>query len=175
MNITFKSLIEKDFSLLLKWLETPHVKAWWDRDVIWTPELIEEKFGSYIEGYKLEDGIRKEMLAYTIEIDDTPIGYIQVYNVHDFPREDDIDVSDLPKATAAFDWYIGDADYVGKGYGAKILEAFLNQMIFPKYESVFVDSETANKAAIRSYEKVGFKTIKTTQDTTWMVKERHYA
>jgi aminoglycoside 6'-N-acetyltransferase len=172
MIITFKLLLTEHLPLLLKWLETPHVKAWWDQDVIWTPELIEEKFGSYIEGYKLEDGIRKEMRAYIIEIENAPIGYIQVYNVHDFPREDDIDISDLPKATAAFDWYIGKLGYVGKGYGAKVLEAFLNQIIFPKYECVFVDSETKNKAAIRTYEKAGFKTIKTTKDTTWMIKRQ---
>ena len=104
MHIHFPSLTVSHLPLLLKWLETPHVKAWWNRDVKWTPELIDEKFASYIEGYKIEDGVRKEMRAYSIEIDDTPIGYIQVYNVHDFPREDDIDVSQLPKATAAFDW-----------------------------------------------------------------------
>ena len=172
MHIHFPSLTVSHLPLLLKWLETPHVKAWWNRDVKWTPELIDEKFASYIEGYKIEDGVRKEMRAYSIEIDDTPIGYIQVYNVHDFPREDDIDVSQLPKATAAFDWYIGEPEYVGKGYGAKILEAFLNQIIFPKHECVFVDSETTNKAAIRTYEKVGFKTIKTTRDTTWMIKRQ---
>ncbi len=175
MPIHFSPLTLTHLPLLLKWLETPHVKAWWDRDAKWTPELIEEKFASYIEGYKIEDGVRKEMLAYVIEIETKPVGYIQVYNVHDFPREDDIDVSHLPKATAAFDWYVGDADYIGKGYGAKILEAFLNQIIFPKYECAFVDSETENKAAIRSYEKAGFETIKTTKDTTWMVKKRKNA
>lgn len=58
MTITFKSLSTNHLPLLLKWLETPHVKAWWYRDVKWTPKLIEEKFASYIEGYKIEDGVR---------------------------------------------------------------------------------------------------------------------
>jgi len=42
MIITFKPLQETHFPLLLKWLETPHVKQWWDEDVVWTLELIKE-------------------------------------------------------------------------------------------------------------------------------------
>ncbi|NBO24779.1 MAG: aminoglycoside adenylyltransferase, partial [Chlamydiae bacterium] len=30
MKITFAPLAESHFSLLLKWLESPHVKKWWD-------------------------------------------------------------------------------------------------------------------------------------------------
>jgi len=47
MNIVFEPLVKSHFSLLLTWLETPHVKAWWDQDVRWTKELIAEKYGSY--------------------------------------------------------------------------------------------------------------------------------
>jgi aminoglycoside 6'-N-acetyltransferase len=170
MIYLFEPLNDSHLPLLLKWLETPHVKAWWDRDVKWTPELIEEKFASYIDGYKLEDGIRKEMQAYVICADDKPIGYIQVYNVHDFPREDDIDVSFLPKLTAAFDWYIGEESFIGKGVGTEVMKEFLSQIIFPKFECVFVDSETENKAAIRVYEKAGFETVIKNGSITGMIK-----
>jgi len=40
-------------------VEINHVKAWWDQDLPWTPKLIEEKYGSYIHGYKIEKGIKK--------------------------------------------------------------------------------------------------------------------
>ncbi|MHC3898088.1 UNVERIFIED_CONTAM: hypothetical protein LBW93_04190 [Wolbachia endosymbiont of Nasonia longicornis] len=46
-NITFKALKEEHFSLLLKWVETPNIKKWWDADINWTPELIEEKYSNY--------------------------------------------------------------------------------------------------------------------------------
>lgn len=52
MIIIFKPLQENHFPLLLNWLETSHVKAWWDQDVKWTPELIKERFGSYVHGFK---------------------------------------------------------------------------------------------------------------------------
>ncbi len=47
-HISFRSLSEQDFSLLLKWLETPHVKTWWDSDVVWTIDKITRKYGSYV-------------------------------------------------------------------------------------------------------------------------------
>jgi len=34
MNTTFQPLAISHFPLLLQWLETPHVKAWWDQDVL---------------------------------------------------------------------------------------------------------------------------------------------
>ncbi|MGX6960355.1 MAG: hypothetical protein ACIPMY_03825 [Rickettsia endosymbiont of Pentastiridius leporinus] len=39
MNINFIPLTISHFSLLLKWLNMPHVKLWWDEDIKWTPKL----------------------------------------------------------------------------------------------------------------------------------------
>ncbi|WP_367608387.1 hypothetical protein [Legionella sp. W05-934-2] len=66
MKISFKSLCEADFSLLLKWLEAPHVKAWWDQDIEWTPDLIRENF-DYIKGYKFYNGVAKAILLDTLK------------------------------------------------------------------------------------------------------------
>ncbi len=49
-NITFKVLKEEHFLLLLKWLETPHVKLWW---VNWTLGLIKEKYDNYVKALTL--------------------------------------------------------------------------------------------------------------------------
>jgi aminoglycoside 6'-N-acetyltransferase len=147
MNITFISLTELHFPLLLKWLTTEHVKAWWDKDINWTRELIRKKYTQYIEGHKSID-------AYIICADAEPIGYIQYYNVHDFPRDSDIPA--LPPTCASLDWYIGEPKYLGKGVGTKALELFINEYIFTKFDSIFVDPDKKNLAAIRAYEKVGF-------------------
>ena len=48
MTITFEPLNESHFPLLLKWLETPQVKKWWDQDVTYTMGLVKEKFGKLI-------------------------------------------------------------------------------------------------------------------------------
>ena len=84
MKISFKSLCEADFTLLLKWLEASHVKAWWDQNIQWTPELIQEKYTDYVKGYKLENGVAKPISSYIIYVDNTPIGYIQIYNAYEY-------------------------------------------------------------------------------------------
>ena len=158
MILTFTMLTASHFPLLLKWLETPHVKAWWDKDIKWTLPLIEEKYGDYTKGYKLENGVKKTMQAFIIWLNNEPIGYIQLYNVHDFPRDDGLSIDALPNSCAAFDWYIGEHTYTGKGIGTRALKQFIQDHIFPTYNHIFVDPETTNLAAIRSYEKAGFVT-----------------
>ena len=64
MKITFLPLTSSHFPLLLEWLKTDHVRKWWDQDVDWTPELISQKYISYIEGFKLENGIKRPIHAY---------------------------------------------------------------------------------------------------------------
>ncbi len=84
MKITFTPLAESHFPLLLKWLEKPHVKKWWDQDVKWTSALIQGKYTDYVKGYKLDNGVPKAISAHIIYADNTPIGYIQIYNAYDF-------------------------------------------------------------------------------------------
>jgi hypothetical protein len=119
ITITFEPLAESHFPLLLKWLEAPHVKAWWDRDVTWTPELIREKFGSYVKGYKLPKGVRKKIKAYMIVVKGEPIGYIQVYNPYDFPRTNPL--IGLPEKLGAFDMFIGEQSHLHQGIGPAAL------------------------------------------------------
>ena len=87
MKIEFKPLSELHFPLLLKWLNTTHVKTWWDQDIIHTEDSIKEKYTSYIDGYKLENGEHKSICAFVIYADRRPIGYIQLYNAYDFARK----------------------------------------------------------------------------------------
>ena len=71
MNISFRPLVESDFAHLLKWLESSHIKKWWDQDIIWNIELIRKRYKNYTKGYKvliLCDGsvIQKPIYAFII-------------------------------------------------------------------------------------------------------------
>jgi aminoglycoside 6'-N-acetyltransferase len=140
--------------------------------------LIREKFGNYVKGNKRskfkDQGIEKPTHAFIIVFDDTPIGYIQYYNKHDFPFEQGYETTELPTSCAGLDWYIGEYEFTGKGIGSKALSHFVESHVFPAFGSVFVDPDTANLAAIRAYEKVGFKVIKLVNKgtITWMLKEQ---
>ena len=177
MNITFIPLAESHFPLLIKWLEAPHVKLWWDQDIQWTPELIREKYGHYVDGRKLIDNSHRELAqkpiyAYIICLNDIPIGYIQYYNVHDFLREQGHDLSELPNSCAGLDLYIGEIEFLGKNVGSKALILFLDQHVFQKFDYAFVDPDVTNTAAIRAYEKARFMKIKGIKDEIWMIREK---
>lgn len=171
MNITFEPLTKSHFPLLLKWLEAPHVKAWWDQDVKWTEELIIEKYGSYVDGHKIQNGEAKKLDAFIINLNSKPIGYIQLYDAHAFPRNTTL--TDLPKSLAAIDILIGDTYFIGKNVGSNAMILFSEQYCAPLYEYTFVDPDISNIAAIKSYTKAGFKQIKINNATQeiWMVKE----
>jgi RimJ/RimL family protein N-acetyltransferase len=171
MKITFKPLRETDFSLLLKWLEAPHVKSWWDQCIQWTPDLIQQKYGDYVKGYKLENGVAKPINAYIICLDEAPIGYIQSYNAYDFARSKPL--NGLPSSLAAFDMFIGEENYLKRGIGSKALVLFLKKHC-DSYTHIFADPESVNLAAIRAYEKAGFKKTKEQPDTgeVWMIREQ---
>jgi len=40
-QISFRNLSGQDFPLFLKWLETTHVKVWWDSELVWTVKEVE--------------------------------------------------------------------------------------------------------------------------------------
>ncbi len=89
-----------------------------------------------------------------IYVYNNPIGLIQIYNAYDFARKSPL--INLPKSLAAIDFFIGDVDYIGKAIGAEVLKVFDYQ----GYENILVDLSLDNIAAIKAYEKAGFKRIK---------------
>lgn len=168
ITITFEPLHESNFPLLLKWLETPHVKKWWDQDVTYTLDLVHEKYSSYIKGYKLVDGQQKPIQGFIIHNNQNPIGYIQIYNAYDFPRSKPL--SDLPESLGAFDIFIGAEEVLQKGLGSKAIEQFL-KLHGNQYSHIFADPDSNNIAAIKAYEKAGFKKVSERADTgeVWMI------
>lgn len=169
MNISFTPLETDHLPLLFEWLQKSHVKIWWDPHVDWTPELLQEKFGSYPDGYYFEDGIKKPLRAFIVELDLQPIAYVQLYEVRNYPGADSIPEDQLPTNSVGLDIFIGEEAFLGKGYGTKILKAFLTQKVAPSQEACFVDPDKNNLKAIGAYEKAGFRTLQEAGKTLWMV------
>ena len=168
MIITFEPLHESHFPLLLKWLETPHVKKWWDQDVTYTMDLVREKYSSYVKGYKLVDGQQKSIQGFIIHNNQNPIGYIQIYNAYDFPRSKTL--SGLSANLGAFDLFIGEESALQQGLGSKAIVEFL-KLHGNQYSYIFADPDINNVVAVKCYERAGFKKVSEQADTgeVWML------
>ncbi|MDX2050728.1 MAG: GNAT family N-acetyltransferase, partial [Rickettsiaceae bacterium] len=170
MTITFKPLNESHFPLLLKWLESPHIKKWYDQDVRYTLELVHEKYSSYIKGYKLEGGVQRPIQGFIIHNNQNPVGYIQVYNAYDFPRSKPL--SGLPESLGAIDIFIGEEEALGRGLGADSIKLFLETYGFPNYRYIFADPKCKNEIGVNTYEKAGFVIWKRVDREFWMVAHK---
>jgi aminoglycoside 6'-N-acetyltransferase len=97
---------------------------------------------------------------FVIHLDGRPIGVIQSYRVSDYP-DYVAELGPLPAAAISIDVFIGDPELIGKGHGAALVRAFLPGA-FERYglDYCVIGPSKSNVAAIRSYEKAGFRYLK---------------
>lgn len=152
-GISFRPLRSSDLPLMHRWLNAPHVARWYGEDT--SLRGIEEKYSPRIED-------RDPLEPYLILYEDSPIGYIQTYPIfHDKGYARLVDVED----SAGVDLFIGDEDYLYRGLGSHILRRFLGEVVFEneRVKTCVIGPETTNTAAIRAYEKAGFRYFKKIQ------------
>ena len=59
------------------------------------------------------------------------------------------------------DQFIGDENYINKGYGTEIIHLFVKKLFnYPNIKKIITDVDPDNHRAIRCYQKVGFYIIK---------------
>ena len=150
-NLRIRTLTEKDFPLMLKWLTDDRVLQFYGgRDKKHTLETLKEH---YTEPW--ED----EVIRVIIEYNGQPIGYGQIYKMYDelyddyqYPRSNEI--------VYGMDQFIGEVDYWSKGIGTKY-----TRMIFDflkeerNVDAVILDPHQDNLRAIKMYQKAGFRII----------------
>ncbi|HAT2000694.1 GNAT family N-acetyltransferase [Legionella pneumophila] len=172
-HISFRRLSEQDFPLLIKWLETPHVKIWWDSEVVWTLDKITQKYSSYVNQYKIENGKKKSIFAFIIVLDKQPIGYIQYYDVCDFLSLPANKVFDFHKI-AAIDFYLGEEPALRQGFGSAALRQFVQNIVFQQFDAALVTPDIKNVSAIACYQKAGFISCLTEEKTNelWLIAKK---
>ena len=154
-KIGFRRLRMSDLPLMQRWLTAEHVRRWWG-DERRTPEAIAEKYRPRIRG-------QTPTACFVIIYGDAAIGYNQTYKIADYP--DYARYVAVDEDAAGLDLFIGEAVYLNRGLGAPVLRAFLRDVVFDAGDAVscVVGPEPANVVAIRAYEKVGFRSLKTIQ------------
>ena len=143
--------------MLLKWLQKPHIKAWWDdgddsleevrRHYLDQPEN-EQQAGSY-------PGVQRFIVYHAGAFEFMPVGYAQYFSDEDYPGE---------TAAVGIDLFLADAQQLNRGLGTMILTEFVNLIMANEVVGVITaDPEAANARAIRCCEKVGFRYHRTVE------------
>ncbi|MCL2438393.1 MAG: acetyltransferase [Coriobacteriia bacterium] len=146
--MTVRSLLPSDRTLLRKWMNDGRVLEWYEgRDRHFTEEMISEEFYTDWED---------EVIRTIIEIDDTPIGYGQVYRLYDDLYKA-YEYENKGETVYGMDQFIGEPEYWGKGIGTEYLRLLFEYLMNAKSaDAIITDPLTTNKRAIRAYEKAGF-------------------
>jgi len=131
------------------------VRRWWadpPRDRYPEDEL--EKYLARIRGDDLDTEI------FFIRSRGRPIGFIQSYRIDDHDEYGEALALQVP--SAGIDLFIGDPGEVGKGLGPKVIDAFLRDVVFARYdvEECVIGPSVKNANAIRAYEKAGFEFLR---------------
>jgi RimJ/RimL family protein N-acetyltransferase len=145
-EIGFRKLAPDDLSLVFDWRRREHVRAWWSG--IEALEDAERKYLPRIEG-------DEPTAVYLILLAGKPIGLIQTYLVADYRDEWPIDVE---PGVAGVDLFIGEEELVGRGLGPRILQEFVDEVVFanPSTIACVAGPDVRNHASIRAFEKAGF-------------------
>jgi len=149
---TFKKISPQEVPQLVAWFKEPHVAQWWPAPG--EDEKIIEHFLARIRS--------KDTFGYLVFKNEFPLGYIQYYYIDRMnPKTGAWLPEGLLETTVGIDQFIGDSQCLGKGYGTSFIKEFITYLrdLEPQITTVIVDPELVNNAAIRCYEKVGFKKV----------------
>ena len=145
--LSLRAATPGDLALLNRWDEQPHVLAsdpnddWgWETELAHDPDW------------------REQLIA---EVDGVPIGFLQII---DPAREDGHYWGDVPPDLRAIDIWIGEADYLGRGYGTRMMQLALARCFAaPAVTAVLIDPLADNVRAHRFYERLGFRFVERRQ------------
>lgn len=145
MTYGFRRLAQADLPLVWRWLDQPHVIAWWgDPD---------EQFDLVSED--ISDPRIDEVLML---LDERRIGYAQSWAPEDWAGHP---FADQPAGTRGIDPFIGEADLVGQGHGSRFVRDLSDRLLAAGTPRVMIDTDPANLRAVRAYGRAGFRTVET--------------
>ncbi|MDO8955080.1 MAG: GNAT family N-acetyltransferase [Gammaproteobacteria bacterium] len=143
-RFTFKPLAETDIDRMHRWLNQAHVLEYWPE-----PLSLEQVRAKYLK--HIASNIVFPFIAY---FNDQAIAYIHYY------AADKVGGGWWPDArpgTVGIDLFIGELDFIHKGYGSALLKEFIDQLTQNSaIKRLIIDVNPKNITARRCYEKVGF-------------------
>lgn len=148
VRMAFRPMTARDLPAVVGWLAAPHVRHWWADDC-GDADGVAAKYAPRLRG---EDPTR----MWVLEVAGRPVGMLQDYLVGADPEY--ADVTGDPDAVG-FDYLIGEASYVARGLGTRMVWQFCRDVLRPGYPHAvhFVASPSErNHASLRVLAKCGF-------------------
>lgn len=136
----FRPMSAGDLPTIRRWLETPHVSAWW-HDPAEQLELVSGDLG------------HPDMTQFIVAADGQEFAYLQCYNLLAW----DSGFGPQPDGTRGLDQFIGEANMIGCGHGSRFVRAFADQLLASGTPRVVTDPDPMNTQAIHAYERAGFR------------------
>jgi aminoglycoside 6'-N-acetyltransferase len=157
-EISFRPIAPADVPNLVRWQRDPEVAHWYHDSAVLSDQELNDKWIRRTSGTGTPHETNTRRFIITVDASD--IGEIQVYDLRDYPVE--AKEIGIPNA-GGLDLFIGEPEWRDRGVGSRVVRQFVDEMVFgiPGVETCVIEPEPANKRAIRSYEKAGFKFAKT--------------
>src|SRR5688500_6820369 len=150
--IAFRPLDVDDLQQVFLWLIRPHVSKWYAA----APSSFAEVVAKY--GPRTQEG--NAVRAFVIEVDGSPAGYIQTYDLAIFP--DYAASLGCEGGVAGVDLFIGEEALLNRGLGAEATRRFVEEQVFAGGAHACVAGpDEGNRASIRAFEKAGFRRWRT--------------
>lgn len=142
-TVSLREATIDDAALLRYWDEQPHVVASDPNDDWeWESELLKTPFW------------REQLIA---EVDGVPIGLIQIID----PAEEESHYwGDVANDLRAIDIWIGEADYLGQGFGTTMMRLAIERcFLSAEVRAIIIDPLAGNIRAHKFYQRLGFKPV----------------
>ena len=159
-EITFVKATIAHKEIIFSWLAEPHIQEFWDNTQAHKDDILD-----FMAGRKSPSNYCGGKYVYWIALaSDQP--YAMLMTIQETSQDDigELKLSHLSKTgnTYGLDYMIGNAEYIGQGYGSKTLIEFVDffRNTFDKRADTFlIDPASDNPRAKQAYEKAGFKHV----------------
>jgi RimJ/RimL family protein N-acetyltransferase len=159
-RIHFKKASPQNKDAIFSWLDTPHMKEFWDNS-----DEHKIDIQVFMNGRKEPSDYFGGIFTYWLGFfDEEPFCILMTAIVLDVPETANVWREHLSKTgnTYSIDFGIGNEKYIGKGLAAITLDRFtyyFQKNVDPLADTFYIDPSQNNPRAIHVYEKAGFMKV----------------
>lgn len=152
-SLLIRRMNHTDYTVMAQWLSTKEVLEFYgDVNSPFTLQQVKDKYEPRVNG-------DIPVTPFIVELDSTPIGFLQQYKLNEEKQEEygyPINLS-----IYGIDQFIGYSNLFNKGIGTKMIRKFIEYISqYKNVDIIILDPVISNIRAIKCYENCRFKKVK---------------